>query len=66
MFKERELQRANQKQFRTEKVTKRKGIKLYVKWKGYKNWCDSWIDEKNSINESIFFKNKVFSSNCKS
>ena len=51
MFKERELQRANQKQFRTEKVTKRKGIKLYVKWKGYKNWFDSWIDEKNSINE---------------
>ena len=34
-FYERELQKTNQKEFRIEKVIKRKGDKLYVKWKGY-------------------------------
>ena len=34
-FYEKELQKANQKEFRIEKVLKRKGDKLYVKWKGY-------------------------------
>ena len=32
---EKELQKTNQKEFRTEKVNKKKGNKLYVKWKGY-------------------------------
>ena len=36
-FYEKELQKTNQKEFRTEKVIKRKGDKLYVKWKGYYN-----------------------------
>ena len=31
MFYEKELQKANQKEFRIEKVIKRKGEKLYVK-----------------------------------
>ena len=31
IFYENELQKANQKDFRTEKVIKRKGNKLYVK-----------------------------------
>ena len=35
-FYEKELQKANQKEFRIEKVIKRKGNKLYVKWKGIK------------------------------
>ena len=34
-FYERELQKTNQKEFRIEKVIKRKGDKSYVKWKGY-------------------------------
>ena len=34
-FYEKELQKTNQKEFRVEKVIKRKGDKLYVKWKGY-------------------------------
>ena len=34
-FYEKELQKTNQKEFRIEKVIKRKGDKLYVKWKGY-------------------------------
>ena len=36
-FYENELQTPNQREFRTEKETKRKGDKLYVKWKGYNN-----------------------------
>ena len=34
-FYEKELQNTNLQEFRTEKVIKRKGDKLYVKWKGY-------------------------------
>ena len=33
-FYEKELQKTNQKEFRIEKIIKRKGNKLYVKWKG--------------------------------
>ena len=33
-FYENKLQKTKQKEFRTEKVIKRKGDKLYVKWKG--------------------------------
>ena len=36
-FYEKELQKTNKKEFRIEKVIKRKGDKLYVKWKGYDN-----------------------------
>ena len=34
-YYENELQKKNQKQFRVEKVIKRKCDELYVKWKGY-------------------------------
>ena len=33
-FYEKELQSTNQQEFRIEKVIKKKGDKLYVKWKG--------------------------------
>ena len=33
-FYKKELRKTNQKEFRFEKVIKRKGDKLYVKWKG--------------------------------
>ena len=36
-FYEKELQKTNQKEFRIQKVIKKKGKKLYVKWKGYAN-----------------------------
>ena len=36
-FYEKELQKTNQEEFRIEKVVRRKGDKLYVKWKGYDN-----------------------------
>ena len=48
MFSEKELQKTNQKEFRVEKVIKRKGNKLYVKWKGYDSYFNGWID-KNDI-----------------
>ena len=48
-FYEKELQKANQKEFRAEKVIKKNGNKLYVKWKGYDNSFNSWIDEKDLI-----------------
>ena len=46
-FYEKELQKTNQKEFRIEKVIKRKGDKLYVKWKGYDSSFNSWIDKKD-------------------
>ena len=48
-FYEKELQKTNQKEFRIEKVIKRKGDKLYVKWKGYDNSFNSWIDKKDLV-----------------
>ena len=47
MFYEKELQKTNQKEFRIEKIIKRKSDKLYVKWKGYDNSFNSWIDKKD-------------------
>ena len=48
-FYENELQGTKQNEFRTEKIIKRKGDKLYVKWKGYDNLCNSWIDKKDIV-----------------
>ena len=39
-FYEKELQKANQQEFRIGKVIKRHVDKLYVKWKGYDNSLD--------------------------
>ena len=48
-FYEKELQKTSQKKFRIEKVLKRKGDKLYVKWKGYNNSFNSWINKKDPV-----------------
>ena len=49
-FYEKELQKkTNQKEFRIEKVIKRKDEKLYVKWKGYDKSFNSWIDKKDIV-----------------
>ena len=45
-FYEKELQKTNQQEFRIEKVIKKKGDKLHVKWKGYDSSFNSWIDKK--------------------
>ena len=46
---ENELQKTNQQEFRIEKVIKKKGDKLYVKWKGYDSSFNSWIDKKDLV-----------------
>ena len=46
-FYEKELQKANQHEFRIEKIIKRKDDKLHVKWKGYDSSFNSWIDRKD-------------------
>ena len=48
VFMKKELQRTNKKN-RIEKVIKRKGNKLYVKWNGYNNSFNSWIDKKDVV-----------------
>ena len=48
-FYEKELQKTNQKEFRIEKIIKRKRDKIYVKWKGYDNSFNSSIDKKDLV-----------------
>ena len=48
-FYEKELEKTSQKEFRMEKVLKRKGDKLCVKWKGYDNHFNIWIDKKDIL-----------------
>ena len=48
-FYEKELQKTNQDEFRIEKVIKRIGDKIDVKWKGYDNSFNSWIDKKDLV-----------------
>ena len=50
-FYEKELQKTNQEEYRIEKVIKKRGNKLNVKWKRYDSSFNSWIDKKDSINE---------------
>ena len=48
-FYEKELQKANQKEFRNEKVIKKNGDKLFAKWEGYDDSFNSWIDKKDLV-----------------
>ena len=54
-FYKKELQKANQKWFRVEKIIKRKGDELYVKWKGYNSSFNSWIDKKDILSMGEYF-----------
>ena len=47
-FYEKELLKTNQN-IRIEKVLKKKGDKLHVKWKGCDNSFNSWIDKKDLV-----------------
>ena len=49
VFMKKNYQKTNQKEFRIEKVFKSEGDKLYLKWKGYDNSFNSWIDKKDLI-----------------
>ena len=46
-FSEKGLQRIYQTEVGVEKLIKRKRDKLYVKWKSYDNYFNSWIDKKD-------------------
>ena len=46
-FYVKELQKTNQQELRIEKVIKKKGDKLYVKWKGHDSSFNSWIDKND-------------------
>ena len=48
-FYEKELKKSNHEEFRIKKVIKKKGNKLYVKWKGYDSSFNSWIDKKDLV-----------------
>ena len=48
-FYKNELQETYQQEFRIEKVFRKKGDKLYVKWKGYDSLFNNWIDKKYLI-----------------
>ena len=37
------------KKFRIDKIIKRKGDKLYVKWKGYNDSLNDWINKKDIL-----------------
>ena len=48
-FMKKNCKKTNQKEFRIEKAIKRKGDKLYAKWKGYNSLRNSWIDKKDLV-----------------
>ena len=48
-FYEQELQKTTQDVYRIEKVIKSKGNKVLVKWKGYSDEFNSWVDKNELI-----------------
>ncbi len=44
-FYEQELQKTNQEMFRIERVIRKKGKKALVKWFGYPESFNSWVDD---------------------
>ena len=54
-FYKKELEKTNQIELRTEKIIKRKGDKLYIKWKSYDSSFNSWIDKKDIVKMSEYF-----------
>ena len=51
-FYEPELQKTEQQIFRIEKIIKKEKNKSIVKWKGYSDKFNSWVDNKNLIDLS--------------
>ena len=59
-FYENELQKINQKEFRVEKVIKKKGNNLYVKWKDY-DFLTIWMIKKTYYKWVNIFLNQDLS-----
>ena len=49
IFTKKNYKKQIKKSFKVENVTKRKGNKLYVKWKGYDSSLNTWIDKKDIV-----------------
>ena len=47
VFMKKNCEKTSQEKFGIGKVLKRKGDKLYAKWKRYNNRFNSWIDRKD-------------------
>ena len=45
-FYENKLQKTNETSLELKKINKKRGDKLYIKWKGYDNSFNSWINDK--------------------
>ena len=56
-FYKKELQKTNEREFKVEKIIKRKSDKQYVRQKGYDNSFSSLIDKKDVEQE---YKNKLY------
>ena len=52
-FYKKELQKTSQIELRIGKVIRKKGDKFYIKWKGYGNRFNSWIDKKNLVTSNV-------------
>jgi len=48
-FNEQELQKTSQKVFRIEKIVKKGITRSLVKWRGYPESFNSWVDNKELI-----------------
>jgi len=48
-FYEQELQKATEELFRIEKIIKKKGNKSLVKWLGYPDTFNSWVDNSDLV-----------------
>ena len=48
-FTKKNYRKKKKRKLRTKKAIKRKGDKLYLKWKGYNNLFNSWIDKNNIV-----------------
>ena len=48
-FLQKGVAKNKQKEFTIEKAIKKKGDKLYVKWKGCNNSFNNWIDKKDKV-----------------
>ena len=49
VFMKKNCKKTSQEKYRIGKLIKRKGDKLYVKWKVYDNSFNSWINKKGII-----------------
>ena len=58
-FYEPELQKASQEMFRIQKVIRRKGNKSLVKWLGYPDSFNSWVDNDELVKLQINLGYKI-------